>query len=129
MKEEPAYFEEEVKESSKMTYLELEDYIQDLQHGGFEVDHLRTELYKKLSFPVVSFIMSILGVPFSLTIGRRGALHGIAIGVFLGIVYWGAFGVFGILGTNGLLSPVLAAWGPNILFGAGGFLFLLGVRT
>jgi lipopolysaccharide export LptBFGC system permease protein LptF len=73
--------------------------------------------------------MSIIGVPFSLTIGRRGALHGIAIGVFLGIVYWGAFGVFGILGTNGLLSPVLAAWGPNVLFGAGGFLFLLGVRT
>ncbi len=129
MKEEPAYFEEEVKESSKMTYLELEDYIRDLQQGGFEVDHLRTELYKKLSFPVVSFIMSIIGVPFSLTIGRRGALHGIAIGVFLGIVYWGAFGVFGILGTNGLLSPVLAAWGPNVLFGAGGFLFLLGVRT
>ena len=129
MTEEPAYFEEEVKESNKMTYLELQDYIQGLQQGGFEVDHLRTELHKKLSFPVVSLIMSILGVPFSFTIGRRGALHGIAIGVFLGIVYWGAFGVFGILGTNGLLSPVLAAWGPNILFGAGGFLLLLGVRT
>jgi LPS export ABC transporter permease LptG/LPS export ABC transporter permease LptF len=129
MTEEPVYFEEEVKESSKMTYLELQDYIQGLQQGGFEVDHLKTDLYKKFSFPVVSFIMSILGVPFSLTIGRRGALHGIAIGVFLGIVYWGAFGVFGILGTNGLLSPVLAAWGPNLLFGAGGLLFLLGVRT
>ena len=129
MTEEPAYFQEEVKESSKMTYLELDDYIQDLQQTGFEVDHLRTELYKKLSFPLVSFIMSILGVPFSLTIGRRGALHGIAIGVFLGIIYWGAFGVFGILGTNGLLSPVLAAWGPNILFGAGGSILLLGVRT
>lgn len=129
MTEEPAYFEEEVKESSKMTYLELQDYIQGLQQGGFEVDHLKTDLYKKFSFPVVSFIMSILGVPFALTIGRRGALHGIAIGVFLGIIYWGAFGVFGIFGTNGLLSPVLAAWGPNILFGAGSFLLLLRVRT
>ncbi|MDA2934836.1 LPS export ABC transporter permease LptG, partial [Acidobacteria bacterium AH-259-D05] len=127
--EQPRYFEEEVKESSKMTYLELSDYIQGLQQGGFEVDHLKTELYKKISFPLVSFIMSILGVPFSFSIGRRGALHGIAVGVLLGIVYWGAFGVFGILGSNGLLSPVLAAWGPNLLFGAGGFLLLLGVRT
>ena len=73
--------------------------------------------------------MSILGVPFAFTIGRRGTLYGIAVGVFMGIVYWGAFGVFSILGTNGLLSPMLAAWGPNILFGAGGFILLLGVRT
>ena len=127
--EEPNYFEEEVKESSKMTYLELRDYIQGLQQRGFEVDHLKTELYKKISFPVVSFIMSILGVPFAFSIGRRGALYGVAVGVLLGIVYWGTIGVFGILGSNGLLSPVLAAWGPNLLFGAGGFLLLLGVRT
>lgn len=129
MTEKPSYFKEEVKESSKMTYLELEDYIYNLQQRGVEVDHLKTEFHKKLSFPVVSFIMSILGVPFAFTIGRRGTLYGIAVGVFMGIVYWGAFGVFSILGTNGLLSPMLAAWGPNILFGAGGFILLLGVRT
>ena len=129
MNEEPSYFEEEVKESSKMTYLELRDYIVSLQQGGFEVDHLKTELHKKLSFPIVSFIMSILGIPFAFSIGRKGTLYGIAVGVLLGIFYWGAFGVFGVLGSNGLLSPVLAAWGPNLLFGAGGAVLLSGVRT
>jgi len=129
MKEEPSYFQQEVKESSKMTFLELRDYIESLQQGGFEVDHLKTELYKKLSFPVVSFIMSILGVPFAFSIGRKGTLYGVAVGVLLGIVYWGAFGVFGVLGSNGLLSPVLAAWGPNLLFGSGGALLLSGVKT
>ena len=129
MNEEPSYFAQEVKESSKMTFLELRDYIESLQQGGFEVDHLKTELYKKLSFPVVSVIMSILGIPFAFSIGRKGTLYGVAVGVLLGIVYWGAFGVFGVLGSNGLLSPVLAAWGPNLLFGSGGALLLSGVRT
>jgi LPS export ABC transporter permease LptG len=129
MNEEPSYFAQEVKESSKMTFLELRDYIASLQQGGFEVDHLKTELYKKLSFPVVSFIMSILGVPFAFSIGRKGTLYGVAVGVLLGIVYWGAFGVFGVLGSNGLLSPILAAWGPNLLFGSGGAVLLFGVRT
>ena len=73
--------------------------------------------------------MTILGVPFALSIGRKGALHGIAVGVFLGIFYWGAFGVFGVLGTNGFLAPFLAAWGPNLVFGSSSLVLLLSART
>ena len=127
--ERPAYFSEEIKESSKMTYSELKSYIDDLQTGGFEVSHLQTELFKKISIPLVSLIMVIIGVPFSLTLGRRGALLGIAAGVFIGIAYWGALGFFDVLGANGLLSPVLAAWGPNLLFGSGGLILFSMMRT
>ena len=127
--EEPSYFTGEVRESSKMTYLELEEYIQYLHQGGFEVDHLRTDLHKKMAFPLVSLIMVILGIPFSFSMGRKGALYGIAAGVLIGIFYWGTFGVFGTLGANGLLSPLLAAWAPNILFAAVGTLLLSTVRT
>lgn len=127
--ETPNYFHQEVKESNKMTYLELRDYIRDLQTGGFEVDYLTTELYTKLAFPLVSIIMTILGVPFALFIGNKGALYGIAIGVLTGISYWGLFGIFGVLGASGLLSPLLAAWGPNILFGSGGLVLLMSAST
>ncbi len=127
--EPPEFFDEEVRDSSKMTFAELEHYIQDLQVGGFEVDYLKTELYKKLSFPLVSIIMTLIGVPFSLTMGRKGTLYGIGTGVILGIAYWGAFGIFDVLGSNGLLAPALAAWGPNIVFGAGATFLLSWVRT
>ena len=127
--ERPSYFTGEVKESSKMTYLELEEYIQYLHQGGFEVDHLKTDLHKKLALPLVSLIMAILGIPFSFTMGRKGALYGIAAGVLIGIFYWGTFGVFGALGAHGLLSPLLAAWAPNLLFAVGGTLLLSTVRT
>jgi lipopolysaccharide export LptBFGC system permease protein LptF len=93
------------------------------------VDQLKTELHKKISFPVVNFIMAVLGIPFAFSMGRKGALYGIAVGVLIGILYWGIFGVFGVLGENGLLSPILAAWGPNIIFAAGGTLLLSTVRT
>jgi LPS export ABC transporter permease LptG/LPS export ABC transporter permease LptF len=127
--ETPSYFAQEVKESSKMTYVELREHIQGLQRAGFEVDQLKTELYKKVSFPVVNLIMTLLGVPFAFSMGRKGALVGIALGVLLGIFYWGLFGVFGVLGANGLLAPALAAWGPNIVFGATALLMLSEVRT
>jgi len=127
--ERPSYFEQEVKESSKMTYGELKEYIRGLQRAGFEVDQLRTELYRKLSFPVVSLIMTLLGIPFSFSMGRKGALYGIAAGVVIGIFYWGMFGAFEVMGANGLLAPVLAAWGPNILFSTAGLLMLSWVKT
>ena len=127
--EKPDYFVREVKESSKMTYMELSQYLNDLQEAGLEVDHLRTDLHTKIALPFVSLIMTILGVPFALSIGRKGALYGIAVGVFLGIFYWGAFGVFGVLGTNGLLAPLLAAWGPNLVFGSSSLILLLSART
>ncbi|HSR67218.1 MAG TPA: LPS export ABC transporter permease LptG [Acidobacteriota bacterium] len=127
--EAPDYFEAGVAESSKMTYGQLWNYIQDLQQGGFEVDDLKTELYTKLSLPLVPLIMILLGVPFAFTLGRKGALYGIAAGVLIGMIYWGAFGVFSVLGAGGLLAPLLAAWGPNLLFASlGAFLFLT-VRT
>lgn len=127
--ERPSYFQQEVKESSKMTYGELKEYIRGLQRAGFEVDQLRTELYRKLSFPVVSLIMTVLGIPFSFSMGRKGALYGIAAGVVIGIFYWGMFGAFEVMGANGLLAPVLAAWGPNILFSTAGLLMLSWVKT
>ena len=127
--ERPSYFEQEVKESSKMTYGELKEYIRGLQRAGFEVDQLRTELYRKLSFPVVSLIMTVLGIPFSFSMGRKGALYGIAAGVVIGIFYSGMFGAFEVMGANGLLAPVLAAWGPNILFSTAGLLMLSWVKT
>lgn len=125
----PEYFSREVKESSKMSYRELEAYIAGLQLGGFEVDHLRTELHKKISFPVVNLIMAFLGVPFALSVGRKGALYGIAAGVLIGIIYWGAFGLFGVLGVSGMLAPVMAAWGPNVVFATLTGLLLTRVRT
>jgi lipopolysaccharide export LptBFGC system permease protein LptF len=127
--ETPEYFVEEVKASSKMTYAELQQHIEDLQLGGFEVEYLKTDLYKKLSFPLVNLIMAVLGLPFALTMGRKGTLYGIAAGIMIGIIYWGAFGVFDVFGSSGLLAPLLAAWGPNIVFGTGSVILLSMIRT
>ena len=91
-----------------MTYMELSQYLNDLQEAGLEVDHLRTDLHTKIALPFVSLIMTILGVPFALSIGRKGALHGIAVGVSLGIFYWGAFGVFRGAGWNQRLAGTAA---------------------
>jgi lipopolysaccharide export LptBFGC system permease protein LptF len=45
------------------------------------------------------------------------------------MVYWGVSGLFEAMGAYGLLVPILAAWAPNILFGATGLSLFLTIRS
>ena len=125
----PSYFKREVRESDQMTYTELQSYVEDLRQSGFDVGSLTVELYRKLSFPMVSFIMALIGVPFSFKTGRKGAFYGIGFCLAIGIIYWLTFQLFGKLGGINQLSPFVAAWFPNIIFGASGFWMMLRMKT
>jgi lipopolysaccharide export LptBFGC system permease protein LptF len=86
-------------------------------------------LQRKVAFPFVAVIMTLLAIPFAVTTGRRGALDGIGIGIVIAIVYWTTFILFTAIGSGGLLPPALAAWASNILFGAAAVYMILTVRT
>jgi LPS export ABC transporter permease LptG/LPS export ABC transporter permease LptF len=125
----PDYFKKEVRTAAQMTYPELKRYVGELQQSGFDVSNLMVDLYRKLSFPLVSFIMAIIGIPFSFTTGRKGAFYGIGLCVTVGIIYWFTFELFDKLGGISQLSPLIAAWFPNLIFGFGGIWMMLRVKT
>ena len=87
------------------------------------------DLSSKLSFPLVSFVMTLLAIPFAFSMGKRGALVGLALSIGIGMIYWGALGVFRSLGYVNFLSPFLASWGPNLIFGPLGLYLLFRQRT
>jgi LPS export ABC transporter permease LptG len=130
--EKAGYFEKEIfqpRESSKLTYGELKNYISYLQKSGYNATELRVELNKKIALPLSCLVMVLLGIPFSFSTGKKGAFFGIGISIAIAMMYWGISGVFDAMGAYGLLVPILAAWAPNILFGAAGIVLLLNVRT
>jgi len=112
-----------------MGFGELSAHIASLEARGFDVAALKVQLHRKLAFPMVGAIMTLLGIPFSFVVARRGALYGIGISIVIGIVYWAFLGIFEALGNNALLPAALAAWAPNLLFGATGLYLLLTVDT
>jgi LPS export ABC transporter permease LptF/LPS export ABC transporter permease LptG len=123
--EPPTYFKKEVKQSSEMNYEELRRYIRDLQQSGFDVVRLRVQLQKKLAFPIITLVMAVLAIPFSLSAGRRGAIAGVAVAVGIAVVYWTVAGLFEAMGNINQLPPVLAAWSPDLIFAlVGGYLVL-----
>lgn len=123
------YFVTEVPEPRRMTYPQLSRYIQELRQSGYDVLGHEVELYRKLAFPFVTLVMTFIAVPFAVTTGRRGAMYGVGIGIVLALVYWTMISVFAAFGAGGLITPLLAAWAPNLLFGAAAVVLLLTVRT
>jgi LPS export ABC transporter permease LptF/LPS export ABC transporter permease LptG len=124
-----AYFDTQQPDERFMSYAQLRDYTAGLRASGFDVSAQLVALERKLSFPFVTLVMTLLAVPFAVTTGRRGAMYGIGVGIVLAICYWIAISVFAALGTGGVMTPLLAAWAPNLLFGAGAGYLLLTVRT
>jgi len=127
--EAPTYFATESPDADRMTYAQLQRYISDLAASGVNVVPQTVLLYRKLSFPFVTLIMTLIAVPFAVTTGRRGALYGIAAGISIAVVYWITINTFTAIGSAGMLPALLAAWAPNVLFGAGAAYLLLTVRT
>jgi LPS export ABC transporter permease LptG len=127
--EPPSYFKTDEPIAEMMTFNQLRDYITRLRASGANVVPQMVALQRKIAFPFVTIVMTVLAVPFAVTTGRRGAMYGVGIGIVLAITYWITMSVSGALGAGGVMSPMLAAWAPNIIFGAAAAYLVLTVRT
>ena len=127
--EPPNYFKSEIPDADMMTYGQLRDFIGRLQASGADAARYIVALQRKIAFPLMTLIMTMLAVPFAVMTGRRGALYGIGTALVIAITYRIAESVFGAFGVGGLLPPILAAWAPNMLFGAAAGYLMLTVRT
>ncbi|MGB2604085.1 MAG: LptF/LptG family permease, partial [Candidatus Sulfotelmatobacter sp.] len=129
LSEAPSYFKKEVKQYSEMNYEELHRYIRDLQQSGFDVVRLRVQLNKKLSYPLITLIMAVLAVPFSMSAAKKGAITGVAVAVGIAVVYTVVSRLFEAMGDISQLPPALAAWSPDLIFALVGAYLILKIPT
>jgi LPS export ABC transporter permease LptF/LPS export ABC transporter permease LptG len=120
----PSYFATDARQGSQMTYAELRSYIASLRRSGYDASRLSITLAKKIAYPLITVVMALLAFPFALTVGRRGTVAGIAVGILVAIVYWSTASLLQALGNLDQLPALLAAWTPDVLF-LGASLYLL----
>ena len=127
--EPPDYFETQQPLAEMMTVPQLKRFIDEQAASGFNVVPQMIELQKKLAFPFVTVVMTLLAIPFGMTTGKRGTLYGIGIGIVMALTYWVTGNAFAAIGKAGILSPIMAGWAPNILAAGTATYLLLTART
>lgn len=100
-----------------MNILELKRYISKLKEEGYNATSYTVNMYGKISFPMVNFLMVLIGIPFALKEGRRNSIaDSVAMSVAIGFSFWVIFEVSRSLGHSGVIPPIIAAAFPDILF-------------
>jgi len=127
--ETPDYFETQQPIAEMMTVPELKRFIEEQAASGINVVPLTIELQKKLAFPLVTVVMTLLAIPFGMTTGKRGTLYGIGIGIVMALSYWIVGNAFAAIGKAGMLDPIMAGWAPNVLAAGCAAYLLLTART
>jgi lipopolysaccharide export system permease protein len=128
--EHPSDFMVIQKDVETMGYFELKRYIDKLRTEGFDVRRYIVDLHGKMAFSLVSVILAVIGISFSLRSERSGGIvQGIGAGLFIGFSYWLVFAFGMSLGRSGTLPPLLAAWLANLLFGAISVWLLRRIKT
>jgi LPS export ABC transporter permease LptG/LPS export ABC transporter permease LptF len=121
----PTYFSRAERTADELSFTDLEAHIRSIEGLGLDGIPLRVGLHRKISYPAMCLVMAFVGLPFSTFVGRRGALFGVGLALFLAASYQVAFVFSEALGKYGYLPPMLAAWAPNLVFvGLGALLFL-----
>ena len=78
--------------------------------------------YSILSSPLICFMVVLLAIPFSLKGVRTNPMVGVSKAAGLFFIYYIVCSIGRMLGTQNTLSPLMAAWFPNLLMLAFGLL-------
>ncbi len=104
----------------------LNKAIRQLDREGLPTDRLRSSLMKRLSGPLSSLIMPLLGAVTAFGARRTGSLAlRLTIGVALGFTFFVADNFMIAMGKFGVVPPFLAAWAPLLLFVLVGYAILI----
>jgi lipopolysaccharide export system permease protein len=89
---------------------------------------LRTEFDSRLAAPWTCLVVVLIAIPFGTPSGRRNPFFGVAGSIFICFSYFVIEQVSQPMGASGFLPAWLAAWLPNIIFGATGLWLTARVR-
>ena len=104
------------KEPDDLSLFELDTLLQKISpEENAQVTAYAVRYQRILATPFVCFIAVALAIPFSVRGVRTNPLVGAAQSIGLFFVYYLAASFCIILGERALLSPMIAAWLPNIL--------------
>ena len=121
--EPPGSFDLKPGRPSQLSYAVLREQIALRRRLGQPSAEFELELANRAAYPLSAVPGVLLAVALALRRNRKGHVSSALLeAVGVSILLWGAQGVCMASGLSGRLSPMVAAWAPDLLFVAVGWL-------
>jgi lipopolysaccharide export system permease protein len=112
----PGIMKHKLKKARDTRFFELLNIIKLKKLMGQDTAKDKVELYLKISFPFINFIIIILGIPLAANPRRSGGTIGFGLSIIISFIYFVILRAGQSFGYNDKLPPALAATIGNIIF-------------
>jgi lipopolysaccharide export system permease protein len=103
------------REFDEIGSFELYRELKHTRAEGKPTIGIESELHKRLSLPFACLLFGLIGAPLGIRRTRSGKSAGIAVALFVFLVYYVLLASGTNLSNTGKLSPAVAYWLPNVL--------------
>jgi LPS export ABC transporter permease LptG len=124
VKEDLQKFFQNQRTPQEMSSKELKEQINILKQAGADTKNFAVDLHMKYSIPFSGLIFVLLGVPLGLRVKKGSKATGIIISIVMVLFYYILLSTTRSFGREGMLTPILAAWLSNIIFGILGVIIM-----
>ncbi len=128
IKEKPEDFAKRIGKPEDMGLVELENYINVMKRTGGPYIRESVDLGIKYAFPLTTFIVVLISIPFASNPRRGGIAVSISVGALISLTYFVLFRVLQSAGYNEKIPKEVAVWGINVLFFIVGVIAMLKAR-
>ncbi len=113
----PSDFGERHEIAATLDYWDLNDYIEKERAKGSEnVIHFEIEKHQRTSYPLATYVLTLIGASIASRKVRGGIGLHIAMGFVIAVSYVFFLKVATVAAINTGLSPFLSVWIPNVIF-------------
>ncbi len=127
--ENPDTFRKTVRNIGEMTSEEAALWVESLQKAGLPYREPLTEYYKRYSFAFTPLIVVFLSCAVGGRFKKNILLMSLLLSLVVSVLYYVSQMVSSLLAKSDILTPLLGAWGPFILFFFAGLWFFKTART
>ncbi|MEL3907996.1 MAG: LptF/LptG family permease [Treponemataceae bacterium] len=116
LNEPPESFQKITANVDEMQAGEVKDFLDKLQQKGFSQTEYLVKYYQRFSFPFTIFIVLFLSISFGGYLKKNVLLMSLLLSLSFAVLYYVSQMSTAVLASWNLISPIVGAWLPFIVF-------------
>lgn len=108
----------------EMSIDDIQEKKELLKQRGEDTTAMEVEIHRRYAFPFACIVFGLIGFPLGIQPHRSGKSYGFVLSMLVLLAYYISVIATQMLSSRHAISPFLAAWGPNLLFGGLGVYLL-----
>lgn len=106
----------ETREPKEMSFMELKAHINKIKLSGTKTGFMETQLYQKITIPLMSIFFFLLSVPIATSNKNKNTSFAFTMSIVLIFTYYLIMFAFTAIGSLEIISPIFCAFAPNLIF-------------